>query len=167
MRAGPLALVTLLCLGCGSRGQVTFSILAPRYQPLNPITGQVTEYAVRRLDGAAVAVAFPTPDTGGTLSLGPLMQSPTPVDLEFEVMSGANLLGMARVQDVAIENGVQKEYAVYVRKPLITIGSDLPRSISESIPGNAVQPGKIIDPTNSDVEVADLTTLPGGPRMPP
>jgi hypothetical protein len=163
MRHAARIAVFVFLAACGNRGSVTFSILAPAYAPLNPITDQVTDYSIKKLDGTLIGVASETGSGEQTLSLGPLMPQMMPIDVQVNVQSGSTLLGMARVRDVAIENAVEKEYAVYVRKPLITIGSDLPL---ESIPGNAAQQGQILDPTTPDPQQSNLSSLPDGPKLP-
>src|SRR6185503_965951 len=55
--------------------------------------------------------------------------------------------------------GVQADYTADVRKPLITIGSALP---VEQIPGNLLEPGRILDPNTEN----DLAGQLGGPRLP-
>src|SRR4051812_9718351 len=120
-----VAAVALCLTGCGNKGTVTFSILAPGFQPLNPVTPQVTEFALKRMDGTLVAVASETAGAGDTLPLGALATTSAPFDLQMEALSGSTLLGMGRIRDVAIQNGVEKSYDVAIRKPLITIGSAL------------------------------------------
>src|SRR5688500_2874715 len=117
MRAA-CAMVLMLC-GCGSRGAVTFTVREPVYGPLNPISDRVTEYSVKRMDGSVGAVASQTAESADRLPLGPLASSNAPVDLQLSVLSGSNLLGLARLKDVSIQPAVQKEYLVDVRKPLI------------------------------------------------
>ena len=156
------ALIALLCVGCGSRGSVSFVIRAPSYEPLNPIDERVTEFSVKRMDGTIVAVASQTASSGERLPLGVLGTTTTPVDLQVSLLSGSALLGLARVKDVTIQPAVQRDYPVEVRKPLITIGSTIPTFTGETLPGNAPLPGQILDPST----FADLATLPGGPRLP-
>jgi DNA-binding beta-propeller fold protein YncE len=144
--------------GCGNKGAVTFSIQAPAMKALNPVTAQVTEYALKHVDGTIVAVASEGPMSTDTLPLGPLTASMAPVDLQLQVLSGSTLLGMGLVKDVSFENGVQKSYDVWVRKPLLTIGSSVP---TEPVTLN-LQDGQIIDPTEGS---ADLTMM-MGPKLP-
>src|SRR5689334_6049312 len=95
-------LILGLALGCGSRGAVTFTISPPTNQPLNPIAdrARVSEYSIKRFDGTVVAAASEGPMSEGTLELGPLAQLAEPVDLVLTVLSGSELLGMARLRDV-------------------------------------------------------------------
>jgi hypothetical protein len=127
---------------------------------LNPVTSQVTEYALKHIDGSIVAVASFGAMSSDTLPLGPLTPSMSPVDLQLQVLSGSTLLGMGLVKDVSFENGVQKDYDVWVRKPLLTIGSSVP---TEPV-GLDLKAGQIIDPTQS---AADLTNTMTGPKLPP
>src|SRR5262249_46491213 len=99
-----------LALGCGSRGAVTVIISPPSNSALNPITDRVSEYALERMDGTVLAVASENPTSPDTLPLGALETLPAPVDLVLKVLSGADLLGMARIRDVAILRGVQNQY---------------------------------------------------------
>jgi hypothetical protein len=157
-----IAAAVAVCLntgGCGSRGMVTFSIDAPGMKSLDPITTQVTEYSLKHLDGTVVAVASESASAGDTLPLGPLTASMMPIDLQLQVLSGGALLGMGRILDVSIENGVQKNYDISVRKPLLTIGSAIPTEPSSV---KLALPGQIIDPTQGNVDV----TMMNGPRLP-
>ena len=144
--------------GCGSRGEVTFTISPPTNQPLNPIAdrSRVSEYSIKRFDGTLIGVASDEPTSSETLSLGVLAQLTTPSDLVMTVLSGSELLGMARLRDVVIEPGKQHDYVAELRKPLITIGSALP---DETLAGNLLLPGKIVDPVSgqdlSHPKVAD------------
>jgi hypothetical protein len=159
MRAA-CAIVLMLC-GCGSRGAVTFTVREPVYGPLNPISDLVTEYSIKRMDGSLLAVASQTAESAERLPLGPLASSTAPFDLQVSVLSGSNLLGLARLKDVSIQPAVQREYVVEVRKPLITIGSDLP-ALDTQIAA-PLRPGQIIDPLNGQ----DLAKMADGPRLPP
>jgi hypothetical protein len=156
------ALIALLCVGCGSRGSVSFVIRAPSYEPLNPIDERVTEFSVKRMDGTVVGVASQTAMSGTNLPLGVLAQTTAPLDLQVSVLSGSTLLGLARVKDVSIQPAVQRDYAADVRKPLITIGSTVPTLTGEMLPNNAPLAGQILDPST----FSDLAKLPGGPRLP-
>jgi len=139
---------------------VTFNIVEPDYKPLNPITPQVSEFAVKRLDGTVVAVASEGPSANDPLPLGVLMPTMGATDLQVQVLSGSSLLGMGRIRDVAIENGVQKSYDIAVRKPLLTIGGAVP---AEPQVVNLPLPGQIIDPTRG---TTDLSQGPMGPQLP-
>src|SRR5436305_10112678 len=123
MRIGPTLMAVLALAGCGNKGSVTFTIRPPALTSLNPITDQVSEYALKRFDGTLVGVASEAPGSPDSLALGPLAQQTMPADLVMTVLSGSQLLGMARIKDVVIQNGVRKDYGVDVRKALITIGS--------------------------------------------
>lgn len=147
-------------VGCGHPGRVTFDIDAPSYAPLDPITDQVTEYSIKTWDGTLVGVASVSPTSPPDLALGPLMQIDQPVDLVMSVLSGSDLLGMARIRGVTIEKGVAVEYAASVRKLLITVGSALP---AEQVPGNLLLPGQILDPTTSQDLAHPSGMTPGTP----
>ncbi|HZS42324.1 MAG TPA: hypothetical protein VFF06_36085, partial [Polyangia bacterium] len=62
----------------------------------------------------------------GTLAIGPLTATAMPRDLVVTVLNGSELLEMARVRDVSIQNGQQLTYTAEVRKPLIFVGATLP-----------------------------------------
>ncbi|HEY7954646.1 MAG: hypothetical protein ACHQ17_00405 [Polyangia bacterium] len=157
-RLGPIILMVLLG-GCGSPGSVYFDIEAPSYAPLDPITDQVSEYAIKRFDGTLVGVASVNASSPTEIALGPLMQIPQPEDLVLNVLSGSDLLGMARIRDVTILNGVQADYVAAVRKPLITIGSALP---IEQTPVKLLEGEQILDPNTGD----DLSGAMDGPKLP-
>lgn len=147
MRFGVIQATVFAVLGaaaCGQRGSVTFTIHAPGQQLLDPITDRVSEYTIKKLDGTLVGVASVTPSSPGTLQLGPLMQEQQPIDLVLSALSGTDLLGMARLKDVSIQNGVQKSYTAEVRKTLLTVGSALP---DEKDPGNKLGAPQVQDPT--------------------
>jgi hypothetical protein len=143
---------------CGNKGAVTFAIRSPSAKSLNPLSDKLSEISLKRADGSLVGVASQSASSPETLNLGPLAQIMMPADLEMVLSSGSDLLGKARVKDVTILNGVQKEYVAEVRKPLVTIGFAMPE---ESIPGNSARPGQIEDPATS----LDLA-LSGTPRLP-
>jgi hypothetical protein len=148
-----LLLGVLAALGCGSPGAVTFAIDEPTHPDLDPISGRVSEYLVKAASGAVLGVASVTSLVSGgatdgeeRLPLGVLRTTVAPEDVEVDVLSGSELVGMARVRDVSIKAGVQKIYTASVRKPLIFVGATLP---DESDPNNGLAAGKILDPTTS------------------
>ncbi len=165
MRIGPTVIVLLAVAGCGSKGSVTFTIRPPTLDVLNPITDQVSEYALKHFDGTLVGVASEAPGSPDSLALGPLVQQTTPADLVMTVLSGSQLLGMARIRDVVIVNGVRRDYAVDVRKSLITIGSALPdEALAAGNPPNSPQAGRILDPTtNQDLAASTAANHPALP----
>src|SRR5262249_26358060 len=124
---GGTLLVASLAAGCGNRGSVTFAISPPTNPLLDPITDRVSQYALLDEAATVVAVASENPQSPDVLPLGPLPQLTVPTDLVVHVLSGSELLGMARIRDVVILDGVEKQYTAEVRKPLITVGSAPPQ----------------------------------------
>lgn len=150
-------------VGCGNRGVVTFTIDPPANQTLNPIGPRVTQFSITRPDGSVLAAV--APGSAQQIPLGPLQQQTTKIDLTFSATSGTQLVGEARLKDVVFENGRVHDYAVQVRKPLLTIGSAL---ADEAGPGSLILPGQIIDSnTGEDVthpKMADPSLAP--PKLP-
>ena len=150
--------------GCGSQGAVTIDIVAPTYAPLNPITDRVSEYSVKRLDGVVLGVVSVGGSSPSLLALGAVAQDAAPVDLELSVLSGSELLGMARIRDVTFQNGMTEDYTAQVRKPILTVGSATP---DEDTTGQ-LAPGQILDPTtsadmaNPKVPDSNAPSLPAG-----
>ena len=70
-----------------------------------------------------------------------------PEDVYVTALSGGNLLGMARIQDVSITAGKKSTYDAPLRKPLVFVGSMLPAEMGAA---NKTSPVQILDPLSSD-----------------
>ena len=79
-----------------------------------------------------------------------------PEDVYVTALSGGNLLGMARIQDVTIKAGKKSTYDAPLRKPLVFVGSMLPAEMGAA---NKTTPVQILDPLSSE----DLARAPGTP----
>jgi hypothetical protein len=129
---------------------------------------RLSEYELKTTTGDLVGVA--TVSATGTdsaqalLGLGPLQVTPAPVDVVMSLFSGTELQGMARIRDVVVKKEQTRTYDAFVRKPLVFVGAALP---AETIPGNAVADGKILDFTGvaSDLQHPKPPMM-GAPRMP-
>jgi hypothetical protein len=152
MRSVRLAILGLVLLGCSDRGAVTFELQAPTNALFNPVAQPqlVSEYDIRTASGTVVGIASAVQDSQsnftGLLPLGPLMPISGPTDVVVTALSGANLLGMARIKDVTIKSGLRATYTAQLRKPIIFVGSTLP---AESDPKNQTLAVEIIDPIAS------------------
>jgi DNA-binding beta-propeller fold protein YncE len=146
----------LLLLGlaaCGSRGAVNFTIRAPAVTELNPFAdARLSEYLLKSADGHVLAAASPG-SSDGPLALGPLPASDAPIDVEMSVLGGTDLLGMARIRNVAIKPGVENTYFADVRKPFVFVGSALPDEFDQM---NHVQSSQVIDPATAMDVAAQL-----------
>ena len=153
-----VATAALFAAACGGPTELTFLVGAPPNPLLDPFGLAVSDYVLKTDDGAIVAAvsAGAGRDGDGRLGLGPL--DPTlAADLRLDVLSGAQLLGRARVRGVAIAGGAAHELDAEVRKPLVVVGA---ATAPEG--GGVLQPPQLFDPTTS----TDLTTrglsVPGG-----
>lgn len=154
----------LLCLaGCGSRGAVSFTIRAPSVTALNPFAdARLSEYLLKSYDGHVLAAASPG-TSDGPLALGPLPASDAPIDVEMSVLGGTDLLGMARIRNVAIKPGVESTYYADVRKPFVFVGSALPDEFDQM---NHVQSSQVIDPATAMDVAAKLAAGAPPVRLP-
>ena len=162
MRGLRLVVATLAVAGCGGRGTVTFDLTAPQSPLFNPVVQPelVTEYDIRTASGTVIGIASAVQGSGsssnGLLPLGALMPTGMPEDVYVTALSGGNLLGMARIKDVAIQRGKKTSYPAPLRKPLVFVGSALPVEMGS---GNRTTPVQILDPLTS----MDLARAPGTP----
>lgn len=145
---------------CGTPGEVTFTIVTPALEPLNPLSRAATsDITLKRGDGTPLGVVSLTAMAPDRLALGRLPTIDPATDLELTLTAGADLLGKARLRDVLIRPGEQRTYEAQVRKPLVTVGSALP---TEMLPMHQPRAGLIVDPATGQ----DLTTAVGGPKLP-
>ncbi len=162
LRAFATAVAAVLVAGCGDRGSVTFDVTAPQSPLLNPVVQPelVTEYDIRTATGSVIGIASAVQSSGsstnGLLPLGALMPAGTPEDVYVTALSGGNLLGMARIQDVTIKAGKKTTYEAPLRKPLVFVGSAMPAEMGA---GNRTAPVQVLDPLTSE----DLARAPGTP----
>jgi hypothetical protein len=164
MRRLRFSVLVFLVAGCGDRGSVTFNITTPESALFNPVAQPelVTEYDIRTAAGTVIGIASAVQGSGssgdGRLPLGALMPAGQPEDVYVTALSGGNLLGMARIRDVAIAAGKKTQYDAPLRKPLVFVGSSMP---SESTSGNMTRPVQILDP----VAGLDLAHAPMAPPV--
>jgi hypothetical protein len=168
MRRLPLRALTISvaltagAAGCGDRGAVTFNLKAPPNALFNPVAQPelVTEYDIRSASGAIIGIASAVQGSAqnadGRLPLGALMPNGMPEDVYVTVLSGGNLLGEARIRDVAIQGGKTIGYDAELRKPLVFVGSSMPLETGQ---GNRTQPVQILDPIAS-VDLAKAAMSP-------
>jgi hypothetical protein len=156
----------LTVAGCGDRGSVTFDLTAPQSPLFNPVAQPelVTEYDIRTASGTVIGIASAVQGSGsstnGLLPLGALMPAGAPEDVFVTALSGGNLLGEARIKDVAIKAGKKATYEAPLRKPLVFVGSAMP---AETASGNHTTAVQILDPLSS----MDLAKAPGTPASLP
>jgi hypothetical protein len=163
-RASRVGVLLLLLAGCGDRGSVTFNLKTPPNPLLNPVAQPelVSEYDIRTASGMVIGIASAVQssaqNSNGLLPLGALMPAGAPVDVYVTVLSGGNLLGMARIEDVVIKSGAKASYDAQLRKPLVLVGSSLP---PETNAGNALVATEILDP----IALTDLAHAPTSPPV--
>jgi hypothetical protein len=154
-----IAAMALVLSGCGNRGSVTFNLKTPGNPLLNPVAGanQVSEYDIRTVSGQVIGIASAVKSSqGGTGDLLPLgaLTPGAPEDVQVSALSGSNLLGMARIRNVAIKSGATSTYVAELRKPLIFVGSRVPVDQANG----TIVPVQILDPLSS----TDLAKSSGG-----
>jgi hypothetical protein len=153
---------------CTDRGSVTFQVRTPEVGVFNPVSTRLSEYELKTTTGDLVGVATvsatATDSAQALLGLGPLQLTPAPVDVVMSLFSGTELQGMARIRDVMVRKEQTVTYDAFVRKPLVFVGAALP---AETIPGNSVADGKILDFTGVAMDLEHpKPAMPGAPKMP-
>lgn len=115
-------LLGLLAPGC-NRGKITFTLEAPPAAPFSPLA-----------DGRHDSMTLLDEATGGVLGTilrsdeqyGTRAISDLPVGkfrFKLTINGGAQLIGMARSQEVDVRSGVEQEIVLHLRKPIAFFGS--------------------------------------------
>jgi hypothetical protein len=151
-------LLTLPLSGCQKPTALTFRIAAPTNPLLDPFQLTVSDFVLKGANGSTVAAvsAGADRDDKGRLGLGvldPLLAG----ELRLDVLSGAQLVGSARVHQVSIDKGNEKELVADVRKPLVLVGVAAAAEAS----GPKQRP-QLLDPTTSTELVGRGLAVPEG-----
>ena len=131
--------------GCQRSTELELDIGAPTVDLLNPLSLPVSDFVLKNeLDAILAAVSIgASRDSSNRLPLGALDPALNG-DLTLDVMSGSQLVGLARIDNAEITPGQVLTLEADIRKPLVVVGA----ADAAELAGSRHAP-ELLDPTTS------------------